>query len=416
MTQDDQSESPGRILGIEPDPEDRAALERALLARVRAEVLIVANVEDALDAIAWFIPDLILTSTFLPPADEGRLSGHLRSCPETAHTRVITLPQFIDPAERVLTEVERPGAAVVLRFARRARALVPRCDAQLLREHIESYLNQAHSLRLSAKDRRQRGVEPVGDVPLRAPLPDNWLLPSSTALVLANERDSRTLSSAFSLPRDRRRASRHKAGDLPAPLRARLSAGGDITLVDISSLGVLLETRTELTPGNIVHLQMQRGDANISVAARLVRTELARIGGSEIKYRVAAAFAQEIDLSALHEPGATGSHPPKVLGDLLGRVLADAHWMVNSTTLWSKFEEELKRLVSVQDVRIRAVPADAPPGCHSVCFEIPDSAGNGRLVLQAIFCNQPAPVEVRLLKAAAGLAGVVLQLASAHDA
>jgi hypothetical protein len=90
--------------------------------------------------------------------------------------------------------------------------------------------------------------------------------------------------------------------------------------------------------------------------------------------------------------------------------------MVNSTTLWSKFEEELKRLVSVQDVRIRAVPTDAPPGCHSVCFEIPDSAGNGRLVLQAIFCNQPAPVEVRLLKAAAGLAGVVLQLASAHDA
>ena len=416
MTQYDPNKPLGRILGIEPDPEDRAALERALLARVRAEVLIVANVEDALDATAWFIPDLILTSTFLPPADEGRLTAHLRRCPETAHTRVITLPQFIDPAERVLTEVERPGAAVVLRFARRARALVPRCDAQLLREHIESYLNQAHSLRLSAEDRQQRGVEPLGDVPRRAPLPDAWLLPSSTALVLANERDSRTLSSAFSLPRDRRRASRHKAGDLPAPLRARLSAGGDITLVDISSLGVLLETRTELTPGNIVHLQMQGGDANISIAARLVRTELARVSGSELKYRVAAAFAREIDLSALHEPRATMSHPPKVLGDLLGRVLADAHWMASSTTLWSKFEEELKRLVSVQDVRIRAVPANAPPGCHSVCFEIPDSGGNGRLVLQAIFCNQPAPVEVRLLKAAAGLAGVVLQLASAHDA
>jgi CheY-like chemotaxis protein len=407
------------MLAIEADPEERAALERALRLHVRAEVLIVATIDAALDAIARFVPDLILTSTFLPLADEARLTAHLRRCPETSHTRVITLPQFVDPAERVAAGEERPsGAAVVLRFARRPRALVRRCDAELLGDHIESYLKQARALRLSAEERCRRGIGSPADVAPRPRLAENSRPPSSTALVVANERETRTLASTFSLPRNRRRASRHKPEELPCPLRARLAAGGDIRLVDISSLGILLETRSELTPGSIVHLQVLGGDAAMSIAARLVRTELARASGSDLMYRVAAAFAREIDLSALHEAPGAGLHPPKVLGELLGRVLSDAHWMSNSTTLWSKFEDELRRLVSLQDVRIRAVAATAPPGCNSVCFDIPDSGRNGRLILQAIFDRgrQPCPVEVRLLKAAAGLASVVLELASTNDA
>jgi hypothetical protein len=291
------------------------------------------------------------------------------------------------------------------------------CNPQVLREHVESYLEQAQSLRLGAEDRRQRGVEPIAGTP-RAPLPDdNRIVPSSTALVLANEKP-RTLTSTFQLPRDRRRASRHRASDLPGSLRARLAASGDITLVDISSSGVLLETKKELAPGSIVHLQMQNADANVSVVARLVRSERTRVDGSEWIYRVAAAFAREIDLRSLRESRTASAQPPKVLGDLLGRVLADAHWMAGSTTLCSKFEDELKRLMHVKDIRIGAVPLTAPAGCRSFSYPIPDAGDGSRRVLQAIVeaGRRLDPVEIRLLKAAAGLAGIVLGLATTHDA
>jgi CheY-like chemotaxis protein len=417
MTNTDHSEPLGRILAIEPDPDDRAALERALCSQVRAELLFVASVEEALAKVASFIPDLILTSTFLPPADEEKLTTHLKECPETSHTRVITLPQVADPGDRIQQNPARVGAAVLLRFARRREVQVRLCNPQVLREHVESYLEQAQSLRLGAEDRRQRGVEPIAGTP-RAPLPDdNRIVPSSTALVLANEKP-RTLTSTFQLPRDRRRASRHRASDLPGSLRARLAASGDITLVDISSSGVLLETKKELAPGSIVHLQMQNADANVSVVARLVRSERTRVDGSEWIYRVAAAFAREIDLRSLRESRTASAQPPKVLGDLLGRVLADAHWMAGSTTLCSKFEDELKRLMHVKDIRIGAVPLTAPAGCRSFSYPIPDAGDGSRRVLQAIVeaGRRLDPVEIRLLKAAAGLAGIVLGLATTHDA
>ena len=416
MTDTDHSKPLGRILAIEPDPDDRAALERALCSQVRAELLFVASVEEALAKVASFIPDLILTSTFLPPADEEKLTTHLRQCPETSHTRVITLPQVVDPGDRIQQNTARTGAAVLLRFARRREVQVRLCNPQVLREHVESYLEQAQSLRLGAEDRRQRGVEAIAGA-LRAPLPDNRLVPSSTALVPANQKD-RTLTSAFQLPRDRRRASRHRASDLPGSLTARLSASGDITLVDISSSGVLIETKKELAPGSIVHLQMQNVDANVSVVARLVRSERTRVDGSEWIYRVAAAFAREIDLRSLRESRTASAQPPKVLGDLLGRVLADAHWMAGSTTLCSKFEDELKRLMHLKDIRIGAVPLTAPAGCRSLCYPIPDAGGGRRHVLQAIVDGgrRLDPVEIRLLKAAAGLAGIVLGLATTHDA
>jgi CheY-like chemotaxis protein len=412
MTTTDHLEPLGRILAIEPDPDDRAALERALRSEVRAEILIVPTVDEAVARIATFVPDLILTSTFLPPAEEERLTTHLRQYPATSHTQVITLPRVVEPGDRIQNSTR--AGAVVLRFGRRREAQVRLSNPKVVRDHVESYLAQAHSLRLGAQDRRQRGVEPIAGAP-RVPLTDNPLLPT-TSLVPAGKREP-TLASAFQLPRDRRRASRQKASNLPRSLRARLSAGGDITLVDISNTGVMLETKAALAPGSIVHLQMQNAESHVSVLARLVRSERMRANGSDLIYRVAAAFAREIDLASLRESCTASVQPPKVLGDLLGRVLADAHWMTESTSLCAKFEEELKRLMQVKAIRIGAVPpAAAPAGCKSVRYPIPGAASE--LVLQAIIDERRRldPVEVRLLKAAAGLAGIVLSLAAGHEA
>ena len=410
MAQDDL-ESPGRILAIEPDAGDRASLERALRSHVRAEFLIVPSMDEALDAIARFVPDLILTSTFLPPPDEEKLNTYLRRRAETSHAQVITLPQFSDPAERVPPDSVNADGAVVLRFARRRQAVVRRCDVQQLGEHIESFLKQAHALRFGAQDRRNRGVDALIEAGDRAPLVEGWVA-GPTAIVLADKRDSRTLASSFSLPPDRRRASRRRPELLPDPLRVML-AGGATTVVDISSLGVMLETSSELAPGRFVHLEMHGSNANLSVAARLVRTETIRVNDSDLRYRVAAAFAREIDLSALRQSFDTPPQSPKVLGDLLGRVLADAGWKSSAKTLCSRFEDQLRTLVQLQDVKIRAIPANAPAGCASLCFDIPTASGDARLFLQAVYGpgRQPSALDVRLLRAAASVAGVVLEVA-----
>ena len=62
---------PPRILAIEPDPQSGAALYRVLDKRVCADVVIVENLDAALTSIAEQVPDLIMTSTFLPPAALG---------------------------------------------------------------------------------------------------------------------------------------------------------------------------------------------------------------------------------------------------------------------------------------------------------------------------------------------------------
>jgi hypothetical protein len=84
----------------------------------------------------------------------------------------------------------------------------------------------------------------------------------------------------------------------------------------------------------------------------------------------------------------------------------------NGPALRVKLQEEIGRLVHLQEVRIRAVPDRTPAGCESMCFNIP-TAGSSGFVLQAVFPrgHQPSPVEVRLLKAAAALASVALELA-----
>ena len=107
----------------------------------------------------------------------------------------------------------------------------------------------------------------------------------------------------------------------------------------------------------------------------------------------------------------------EVLADLLGRVLADASWLSNGRALWSIFEREVCALVRAPEVRIRAVPVPAAGGCQSLYFRIPSAAGSEH-GLHVVFERgyRPTAAEFRLLKAAASLASVVLDLAPAGEA
>jgi CheY-like chemotaxis protein len=379
---------PPRILAIEPDPQSGTALYLALDKWVCADVLIVDNIDAALTSIAEQVPDLILTSTFLPPATLARLNDELRRLPDATHTLIITTPHLLD-------------------------------DAVLLGAQVEHYLAQARSLHEAAQARQQRGLVPSTDLVLVARPPDPWQDSiGSPALRIPTAQDLRALNSLR--PADRRRASRRRAADLAGQWGLRLSPGGDARIVDISCSGVRLETSTRLQPGSLIDLEVIGMEGSIAVGARLIRTEAVEADGADVKYRAAAMFLREIDLFAQNANpmvAAAASHTPRTLADLLTRVLADAKWLSNGRRLWSLFESEVCALVTAKEVRIRALPVAAAGGCQSLYFRIP-TAAESEHGLHVVFERgyRPTAAEFRLLKAAASLASVVLDLAPADEA
>ena len=413
---------PTRILAIEPDPHRGAVLYGVLDKRVCADVVIVHGIDAALTSIAEQVPDLILTSTFLPPAILARLIDELRRLPEATHTQIITTPHSLDALDALHSEPPRDESDRVLRFPfQRTAAGRLHCDPALLTSEVSQYLEQARSLRAAART-RQGGVRPVSDRVLAARSPGpSQSSTGSAALMLPTAQDLRALKALR--PPDRRRTARRRAADLAGQWGIRLSPDGDASIVDISSSGVRLETSIRLQPGALIDLELVGIEGSVEVGARLLRTETVDADGLDVKYRAAAMFLREIDLFApntnpfLVAAAGAASYTPRVLVDLLSRVLADAAWLSNGRKLWSIFEREVCALVRAKEARIRALPVTAAAGANSLYFRIPSAVGSEH-VLHLVFDRgcRPTAAELRLLTAAASLASVVLDLAPPDQA
>src|SRR4029453_324103 len=118
-------------------------------------------------------------------------------------------------------------------------------------------------------------------------------------------------------------------------------------------------------------------EGSVSVAARLIRSEIVQPDGPEVRFRAAAMFVRELDLfpanasPIMGTAAAASSFAPRVLADLLGRVLPNANWALTGAGPRSPFETELRALVHAREVRIRAVPVRTTGGCQSLYFDIP---------------------------------------------
>jgi len=264
-------------------------------------------------------------------------------------------------------------------------------------------------------------VVPVTDLVLAVRPPSPWQPASgSPAVTISTPQDLRALKSLR--PSDRRRALRRRAADLAGQWGLKLGSDGEASILDISCSGVRLETSTRLHPGNLIDLEVIGMDGSLAVGARLIRTETVDADGPDVKYRAAAMFLREIDLfephtnPALVAAAAAEAYTPRILADLLGRVLANATWVANGAALRSSFESEVCALVKAREVHIRSVPVRAAGGCQSLYFNIPN-AGGPEQGLHVVFerGHRPTAAEFRLLKAAASLASVVIDLAPAAE-
>jgi CheY-like chemotaxis protein len=396
----------GRILAVEPDSTRARQLRELLREHEGVELQIVDRVSVALQVLSKRTPDVLLTSTFLAPADAESLTSRLKSTPDAAHVQIVNIPYFID------SEDEQRGEGIVLNFLRRRTALArPRCDGQTLRDQIEQYLEQAGTIKKEIEDRDAHDVCRQREAILAARPRDFFTgdVPTvSTSLVPVTA--ARARQQGFAVPADRRRARRRTASDVPGLWTVKLPGASHVSMVDISSAGILLETTSRLTDGTTIDVQLLGKEMNLSMPARMVRSQVSAVDSLGVRYRVAAAFAHELDFRDLDIPGQTAV-TPKVLGDVLSRVLEDLERGMNPRAVQLKFEQEVRRLLPVRDIQIRYTPAIAD---ESIYFTIPYGT-DAQPILQAVFEPDYAPTstEFHLLKAAANLAAVVLQYASA---
>ena len=289
----------------------------------------------------------------------------------------------------------------------------PRCDLRTLRDQIEEYLSHAQACRLEANDRELIDVPHAGN---GASVQQEWrperpLSAATGASTTVLRRDADMGRSLTAMPADRRGARRRASGELPWLWTVKLPGGSQVSVVDISSTGVLLETASRMTDGSTVDLQLLGQGTNVTVPARMIRTQVAAVTGLGVKYRVAAAFAHDLALPGLHS-GSASPVMPKVLADLLHRVLSEADHGSDGAALRASFEQEVRQLLPVRDIQIRQKPVIAERGAESIYFTVPHGSG-AQPILQAIFEPDYAPtaMDFRLLKAAANLAAVVLEFA-----
>ena len=109
------------------------------------------------------------------------------------------------------------------------------------------------------------------------------------------------MEAALTKGSERRRARRHHRIDEHGIASVRVRPGHDVTLVDISAGGALIETDRRLLPGTSVEIHFSDGARSITVRSRVLRCAVARLRASAITYRGAVAFDRELSWFGEHE-------------------------------------------------------------------------------------------------------------------
>ena len=96
---------------------------------------------------------------------------------------------------------------------------------------------------------------------------------------------------------NRRVDPRYPAAAVPAITAMRLSPGEAVSLVNISSSGVLVEGKTRFVPGTRVTVHFEGTIKPNQIKARVVRCQVSAIGsGGSLQYQSAIAFEGRMDV------------------------------------------------------------------------------------------------------------------------
>jgi CheY-like chemotaxis protein len=365
-----------RILAIEPNPERGALLRRLVRDAVRADVTLVTSTKTAIVSIDAHRPDLILTSSLLTPKDDRDLIAHLRQTPSLRDLQVLSIPPVAEPQA-----TNTPGLLARLRGRRRAPP-VPAYDFGAIVARIEEALAQSKiAAQFDIRDRPQVIV-------------DTPPAPTAQSIEIPACKDVFT---------KRTRATRWEGWQLPWLKSINVPGGIEARLINLSSTGLLVESGARIAPGAATTFRLWGPHRDLTVPARIVRSEVASVDRFGVKYHAAAVFDFTFD-TMMPDPIEAGVH----LDDLVETIRRKADGGASAAELRVEFEAGIMKLVSVRDVRLRDVPVAENDGRESVYFTV--SRSDAPAVLQVTFeANyQPRADEFNALKAAAAAAARIV--------
>ena len=109
---------------------------------------------------------------------------------------------------------------------------------------------------------------------------------------------------------ERRRGARRRPA-LDEPLsQIRLRAGRELTVIDVSDIGLLAEGEMRLLPGTHVDVHLVTREGRLLVRSRVVRAFVCQLGPHQIRYRGALSFDRAVHTALVAGyplPGATNS-------------------------------------------------------------------------------------------------------------
>jgi hypothetical protein len=98
---------------------------------------------------------------------------------------------------------------------------------------------------------------------------------------------------------ERRRAGRRCPGPDEPISRLRMRTGREMTVVDVSNVGVLVEGQARLLPGTHVDVHVITRDGRLLIRSRVTRCHVYAVHAAVVCYRGALAFERAIDTAGL---------------------------------------------------------------------------------------------------------------------
>jgi hypothetical protein len=99
--------------------------------------------------------------------------------------------------------------------------------------------------------------------------------------------------------RERRASPRCACSQRDRWAAARIRPGHDVQVIDLSSLGALIQSTARLVPNSHVELRFGGDGSRPTVRGRIVRSYVSAIHADVVFYRSAVAFDQRLELTAI---------------------------------------------------------------------------------------------------------------------
>jgi hypothetical protein len=378
------------ILAIEADPTRKRLLRDLVHEHVNRKITIADSVSAAMVEIDRRLPDVILCPALLNPAETEQLMAHVHAH-NAPYVQMLTLPAF----DMLATPVGREKRFFDFLKKRPVEAR-PLYDRSMVGMQIAEALAEACRARAEhARLLSERGEHEEFTTTWETYEPEVSvaLVPKGTVF------DGNAKA-------ERRAAPRHLLRDIPWLSAVTAVSGPRISVVNISSTGVLLASPTKFAPDSTSDLQLTGPDTSRIVPVRFVRSEIARIDALGVLYLAAATFGQKIDLGVPCSPPPRPLCAPHALVELLVTTLIDSQ---TSEPAHARFTRGLTGLIRARDVQISTAAGSF--GRDTLYFAVP---GDDRplTTLQVRFDrgHDVTPEELTLLKAAACLTAAALEL------